>query len=173
MNNLLRTTTKYYLQKFHNGKWLLNVYLIQSDCNENIPVSQVHSIIDSHLIKLEHACISEEFEYYRTGFAFLHYGNRGVDLTIWHYGKWGNTFETYCCSWYCYGRSTNDMELLDSAEPVICQYETLYLIDELNAIKNIVSTDGIAFREKYTNYYLDAVKEKEGLHSNMLSACCS
>lgn len=169
MNNLKRSTTTYYLQKFHNGKWLLNVYLIKSDCNENTPISQVYKIIDSHLNKLEETCISTEFEYYRTGFAFLHYGNRGIDLTIWHYGKWGNTFETYCCSWYCYGRNTNNMELLDSAEPVICQYEILHLINELNDIGSMVSTDERSFRDEYTRYYEE--KRKLSLCLDALAVC--
>lgn len=152
-NELLRATEKYYLQEFHNGKWLLNVYLIKSNKDEIVPKSEVHKLINNHLTKLEQTCISTEFDYYRTGFAFLHYGNRGVDLTIWHYGKWGNTFETYCCSWYCYGRDIDNMDLLDSAEPVICQYEILHFISELETARKIVNIDATAFREQYKSCY--------------------
>lgn len=154
MNELQRKTTIRYLQLFQNGKWLLNVYLIQSDVFENIVDAQVNQIIESYLDILEQTCISDEFEYYRTGFAFLHYGNRGVDLTIWHYGRWGKTFETYSCSWYCYGREINNMELLDSAEPVICQYEMIYIIDEFKALCKILKKNlDTCFRERYIEYF--------------------
>lgn len=152
-NSLSRTTERYYLQEFHNANWLLNVYLIKSSQDEIVPRSEMHKLIDKHLAKLEQTCISTEFDYYRTGFAFLHYGNRGVDLTIWHYGKWGNTFETYCCSWYCYGRDVDNMELLDSAEPVICQYEILHFIREIEVAGKIVSVDANTFRERYRSCY--------------------
>lgn len=154
MSELQRKSKIKYLQLFRNGKWLLNVYLIQSDVFEDIEDAQVNQLIESYLDILEKTCISDEFEYYRTGFAFLHYGNRGVDLTIWHYGRWGETFETYSCSWYCYGRETSNMELLDSAEPVMCQYEIIYIIDEFKAICEILKKkQDICFRKRYIEYF--------------------
>lgn len=138
MADLHRDTTLYRGEKFLNGKWILNVYIIKSNPMEIICDSEIDAIIEGHLFELEKNCISTEFEYYRMGLAFLHYGNRGVDLTIWHFGRWGNTFETFVCSWYCYNRETWNMTQLDSAEPILCQYEMELLIVELSSITSII-----------------------------------
>ncbi len=150
-NNLERNTEVYYLMYFKNKTWLLNVYIIKSDSNEYIKKSEIFSIIEKHLSLLEQNCISDEFCYFRTGFAIIHYGNRGVDLTIWHIGQWDKTYEIFSCSWYCYGRDTNNMELLNSAEPIICQYEIVLLSKEFASIANIIKSmnDFIDFRTKY------------------------
>lgn len=170
MSRLQRATTTFYLQSFRNGSWLLNIYLIKSDKQEMISDNQVTQIIELYLNKLETSCLSEEFLYYRTGFAFLHYGTRGVDLTIWHYGKWGSTLETYCCSWYCYGRDISKMELLDSAEPVICQYEMLYIIEEISALCQILDNDASCdFRNEFRDYYLKLQIAKNNEHPPALA----
>lgn len=150
MDKLHRFTTIEKGIKFLDGEWLLNVYIIKSDPNEDIKLEECKRLIEMHLVVLEDGCMSDEFEYFKTGFAFLHYGNRGVDLTIWHVGKWGNTFETYVCSWYCYGRDTNNMEQLDSAEPMLCQYEMKYLVKEIDNISGIVDCNSVdEFRSIY------------------------
>lgn len=156
MNDLHRTTKISYLRSFKNSSWLLNVYLIQSNKAEYVSDNVVEDLIEKYLEELEDKCISDEFDYFRTGFAFLHFGNRGVDLTIWHYGRWGKTFETYCCSWYCYNRDIEKMELLDSAEPVICQYETLYVIREMTALCEILESisENDNFKALFEKYYL-------------------
>lgn len=158
MNKLHRKTRIAYLKSYRNDSWLLNVYLIQSNKDEHIPDDVADELIETYIGNLEDMCISDEFDYFRTGFVFLHYGNRGVDLTVWHYGKWGQTFETYCCSWYCYNRATEKMELLDSAEPVICQYELLYIIDEMNALcsilKDLSTLEDDTFKSAYRDYYI-------------------
>lgn len=155
MSKLKRMTKISHLKLFQYGRWLLNVYLIQRDENENISDCMVEELIEKHLSELERSCISDEFEYFRTGFAFLHFGNRGVDLTVWHFGKWGETFETYCCSWYCYNRDIESMELLDSAEPIICQYEMEYVVQEISAVCNILKDEAedFNFRQAFENYY--------------------
>ncbi len=157
MSELNRKTTISYLRPFKNNSWLLNVYLIQSNENEHISDNTVNGLIEQYISDLEDKCISDEFDYFRIGFAFLHYGNRGVDLTIWHFGKWGKTFETYSCSWYCYNRTTEKMELLDSAEPVICQYEILNFINEMSVLcailKDMPNVESSSFRTAYRDYY--------------------
>ena len=154
MNNYIeRCTETYYLRYFKDKTWLLNVYVIKSDNNEYVKESEVFNIIEKHLILLEQDCISDEFCYFRTGFAFVHYGNRGVDLTIWHIGQWGKTYEIFSCSWYCYGRDITNMELLNSAEPVICQYEMALLIKEFSSIVDIIKSMN-NFMDFRTRYYL-------------------
>lgn len=138
MNKFFRDTKVYYLCPFRAKDWFLNVYIIRSNQEESIHEDESFNLIEKHLGILEQQCISSEFEYFRVGFAFLHYGNRGVDLTVWHYGSWGETFEIFSCSWYCYERNLEIMELLDSAEPVICQYEITYLKKELSTLYELI-----------------------------------
>lgn len=140
MANLHRDTDIIRRKSFLNGKWCLNIYVLKSRSGEIIPEKEINEIIEDHLCELEQKCMSSEFEYFRIGFAFLHYGNRGVDLTIWHYGKWGNTFETFVCSWYCYNHDINNMELLDSAEPKLCQYEMECFASEITKMIHLLKS---------------------------------
>ena len=137
MNKLIRNTEIRNAVSFLNESWLLNLYIIRSDRNEHIIDKTVESLIERHLLLLESTCMSDEFDYLRTGFVFLHYGDRGIDLSIWHIGKWGKTFEIFNCSWYCYDRNNENMELLDSAEPVFSMYEISLLTHELNICRKI------------------------------------
>lgn len=139
-------------QTYLNGSWQLNTYLIRSNAQESVSTETIFNLIEKHLLLLEKNCMSDEFDYYRTGFVFLHYGNRGVDLTIWHIGRWGTTFETYICSWYCYNRDIWNMEQLDSAEPMLCQYEMKSLIKEIEHISSLVEYDDI---ETIRKHYLE------------------
>lgn len=150
MSDLFRYTMVDYGVPFLSGKWLLNVYTIKSDPKENINIDVKKELIEKHLLLLEKKCMSVEFDYYKTGFVFLHFGNRGVDLTIWHVGRWGSTFETFVCSWYCYGRDIWNMEQLDSAEPILCQYEMKLLTSEINNITSLIECKTVEeFRKKY------------------------
>lgn len=150
MNDLSRDTNVEYGKLFLHDKWLLNVYLIRSNPNEEITSSVITQLLNKHLQLLEKNNMSEEFDYYRTGFAFLHFGNRGVDLTIWHIGRWGTTFETFICSWYCYNRDIWNMEQLNAAEPMLCQYERKLLNYEISNISSLISCDSISeIRRQY------------------------
>lgn len=155
MNNLHRKTQVRQGVFFESIDWMLNVYIIQSDENENILWKEVYDIIDRILHDIEKNCFSEEFTYFRTGFAFVHYGNRGIDLSVWHVGKWGKTNEIFNRAWYCYNREIDDMEILDDAEPVLSQYEISYLTSELNSIAVILKKmpDNAEFRQQYAKYY--------------------
>lgn len=137
MISLKRDVTCFPLSKLHNGRWLLNIFLIKADPNESISNEVVFQIVDKHISQIETLYMSNEFDYFRTGFAFLHFGNRGVDLTIWHLGKWGKTFEIFTVSWYCYNRDLITMSVLDHAEPVICQYEMNLMCEQLDFIMDI------------------------------------
>lgn len=155
MNNLSRITKTDYLVFFKNGEWLLNVYLIRSNPNESISDDEVRNLVEKYLAVLEESCMSSEFNYYRIGCVFLHYGNRGIDLTFWHYGSWGSTFEVFSCSWYCYNRDINSMELLDAAEPRLSQYEIVFLNREYNTICKIIknSKDYDTFKAGFIDEY--------------------
>ena len=136
---------------FANGEWLLNLYIIKYDGTESIADEVVNGIIENCLSELEERCISDEFTYFKTGTIFLHFGQRGIDLSIWHVGQWGSTFEYFSCTWYCYGRNYLDMELLDSAEPKLSQFEVNFLIRELTGYNSILEKQMTKndFREKY------------------------
>lgn len=155
MNEIKRKTKVIYGVYFKETKWMLNIYLIQSDTEEIISEKEIYDIINKALKDIEENSISEEFVYFRTGFALLHYGNRGINLSIWHVGQWGNTYEIFKKVWYCYNRDYSQMDLLDDAEPVLCQYEIIIFNNELNVIANIIArlSDGECFREKYISNF--------------------
>lgn len=155
MNEIKRKTKVIYGVYFKETKWMLNIYLIQSDTEEIISEKEIYDIINKALKDIEENSISEEFVYFRTGFALLHYGNRGINLSIWHVGQWGNTYEIFKKVWYCYNRDYSQMDLLDDAEPVLCQYEIIIFNNELNVIANTIArlSDGECFREKYISNF--------------------
>lgn len=155
MNDLCRETKVKRGVFFKDTDWMLNVYVIQSNKEENISWKEIYEIIERILHDIERNCISEEFTYFRTGFVFVHYGNRGINLSVWHAGKWGKTYEIFNRAWYCYNREIDKMEILDDAEPVLSQYEIAYLNLELNAIATILKnlSDNTGFRQQYAKYY--------------------
>ena len=140
MNNK-RYIEKIPLKFFFNQEWLLDIYVIKYDRNEIIDDKLLFGIISNCLIVLNKQCLSKEFEYFKTGIAFLHFGRRGIDLSIWHIGVWGNTYEYFSCTWYCYQRDYWNMELLDNAEPKISQYEIDLLGKELKSINSLLESN--------------------------------
>lgn len=116
---------------FLNRTWLLDIYTIRYDEKEIITDERVDSVLDICVQEIEKNCMSKEFKYARTGFSFVHFGRRGITVSIWHLGNWEQTNEIFSCSWYCYGRDISGLELLDSAEPVLCQYEIDLLANKL------------------------------------------
>ena len=52
------------------GEWLLNVYTIKSNAGESIIDSEKRALIEKHLLLIEKNCMSNEFDYYKVGFAF-------------------------------------------------------------------------------------------------------
>lgn len=152
MSNLSRKTHVNYGIFFQNQNWQLNVYIIQSDEHEKISNEDAYGIIEVSLADIENNCLSKEFVYLRTGFAFLHYGNRGVNLSIWHVGIWGKTYEIFNRTRYCYKRELDTMEVLDDAEPVLSQYEISLFVHEMKVIEEVIKEiNGI---EDFRNYYL-------------------
>jgi len=128
-------------QYYSDGKWLLNIYIIKYDADETVSDKIINDILKKCLSDLDNKCISDEFIYFRTGTVFLHFGKRGIDLAIWHVGKWGKTYEYFSCTWYCYGRNFLNMELLDSAEPKLSQYEVSFLVDVLQKYNSIIKNN--------------------------------
>lgn len=151
MNNVSRDIRKISNVYFLGKEWLLDVYIIKYDRDELIDEQDARSIIEKCLYQLELECLSDEFEYFKTGFAFLHFGRRGIDLSVWHIGKWGGTYEYFSCTWYCYGRDPQNMELLNSAEPKLSQYEVDLLRLELQENNNMLygGLSGLQFREMF------------------------
>lgn len=131
--------------------WLIDLVVLKSNDSEIIKQDDIYQILDFGLQQLEQKCMSTEFDYYFTGIAFLHFGNRGVELTIWHFGKWGNTAEYYCVTWYCYNRDFRNMELLDNAEPHFSQYEVNHIANLLPQINEIITNANCKeeFRKKF------------------------
>lgn len=153
MNNTIRTTLQQGVINYKDTEWSLNTYIIKRNVQELITEDDIRDLIENAIDTLENECMSKEFCYLKTGFAFLHYGTRGVDLSIWHMGNWGDTYELYNCSWYCYARNISNMELLNSSEPILSQYEIKWLIKELAVCAEILNKIDVpeSFRPMYIN----------------------
>lgn len=151
--NKKRDVKKIPLKYFVDQKWLLDVYVIRYNDDEVIDDELSFEIINDCLRVLESKCLSEEFEYFKTGMAFLHFGRRGIDLSVWHIGIWGSTYEYFSSTWYCYERNYKNMELLDDAEPRISQYEINMLAKELLSINDLllVNMSASDFRKLFTS----------------------
>ena len=91
MNNA-RSITKQGPTYYNNGTWLLNTYIIKSSESEVVSNQEIRALIECKVAEIEQSCMSCEFQYLKTGFVFLHYGMRGIDLSIWHLGKWSRQF---------------------------------------------------------------------------------
>lgn len=155
MNN--RDTKVYHLKKYLYGEWLLNVYLIRANKSEKVELDTIDGILEKYIKELNLFHLSDEFYYTKTGFALLHFGNRGVNLSIWHTGDWGGTNEVYCCSWYTYGRNIDNMSPLNDAEPLACYYELDIAVGELKVIEEVFDkTKSIKqFRENFIEAYMN------------------
>lgn len=151
MNNIERHVSSYPLKNYLNNAWTLNVYVLKGKPQEIVCEENTDLIFEKYLNELEGKCLSDEFEYLKVGFAFLHYGRRGVCLSIWHVGQWNCTFEIFCNTWYCYGREIFEMELLDIKEPKICIYELSVANKELQKILAIINDikQPAFFRDKF------------------------
>lgn len=134
-----RDAIQYPCKTFYNS-WMLKVYLLRYDEKETVDEVLINKILENRLKELETQCISPEFNYYRIGLAFIHFGKRGVEVSIWHIGDWGETIEFFCCTWYCYNRDLDNMELLDSAEPHFSQYEINFLAHDFSILCKFCST---------------------------------
>lgn len=152
MNNSERHTEIRYLSKYLNNSWILNLYVLKSDSTEVVEEKTIESLFDAYLTQLESKCMSAEFEYLKIGFAFLHFGRRGVGLNIWHIGVWNRTYEIFCNNWYCYDRDIYNMELLDDAEPRICHYEIKAANCELERILGIA--DSTTTKDEFINEFV-------------------
>ncbi len=155
MSKIIREIISKYVVNFDDIDWIINLYLIKSNKNENIAFEDIYMLIKDKLKEIQSNNFSEEFTYLKTGFAFIHYGNRGINLSIWHVGKWGNTYEIFKKIWYCYNRDLKEMETLDDCEPIISQFEFDLFNKEIVVIGNILSTisGDEQLRQEYINYY--------------------
>lgn len=151
-----RDTTIYKNLFYLNKTWLIDLVLIKSNPLEVIDTKDIESLVCNCLSQLEKECISPEFIYYRTGVVFVHFGRRGVELTVWHFGRWDKTSEYFCCTWYCYKRGIGNMELLDNCEPHFSQYEVDLICKILPQVNEIALSfdSNEEFKKKFINLSL-------------------
>lgn len=159
MSKFDRHTECKYLNRFLDGQWLLNLYILKYNLSENFNDEAISDILNKSLLQLETECVSNEFDYLKIGFAFLHFGQRGIALSIWHIGLYNSTYELFCCNWYCYNRAINDMELLDNAEPRISYYEIPLAVEEFKNIRKIIIT--ISSEKEFEDTFINIYKEKK------------
>ena len=157
MNKQNRHTETKWLNRYLDGKWLLNLHILKYNSSEQFSDDVINDILNQGLSQLETECMSDEFDYFKIGFACLHFGRRGVALSIWHTGFWQQTCEIFCCNWYCYNRDISNMELLNSAEPCISHYEISIVAKEFQNIKEFAVT--ITSKKDFETYFINTYKE--------------
>jgi hypothetical protein len=116
----------------HKSHWRIRNYLLLSNPEEKVDVAKHNSYIQRLIRDIERHHLSTEFEYFRTGFVFGHLGQRGICISVWHWGAWGRTREMFNHAWYTYGRDYKLLKLLNHDEPVFCEFEVRILLQELN-----------------------------------------
>lgn len=133
-----------------DNNWYLNNFIVKANEDEEINYNSLYPVILKLLIQIENNHFSKEFSYWKTGFSLVHFGNRGINVSIWHWGNWGNTIELYGQHWYCYGRDLSKLEMLNSKEPILCYFEIDIFTKELNVIK--ISEETENFKEIVKKY---------------------
>lgn len=114
----------------HCEQWQLVSYLIRSNPNEAIDLHKHNEHLERIIRELETHCLSGEFEYDKTGFIISHFGNRGIHIAVWHWGRWGTTREVFSHSWYSFGRDYDSLSLLDIKEPIFSEFEIPLIVTE-------------------------------------------
>lgn len=128
--------------------WLIEVYVDSIRLDE----TRRKSIMDARIADVETNLLSPEYAYLRIGFFVFHYGRRGTTISLWHWGKWGDTFEAFNHAWYCYNDDFQKLEALDAAEPVFCNLDVEIIANELLSFKCI--SDGSPNPETIKSRYL-------------------
>src|SRR6476646_11162176 len=121
------------------SRWCLRNYLLQADPAEETNLADHNAHILRLIVEIDTHYLSNEFEYFRTGFVLGHVGQRGICVSVWHWGTWGTTHEIFNHSWYCYGRDYRLLKPLDRKEPVFCEFEVPILVEEFEFFRESVS----------------------------------
>lgn len=109
--------------------WRIRYYAIGFN---NDDIDSKENIMDlGVLLSDAESYLSEEFDYLRVGFAFKHRGRRGVTLSLWHWGSWGDTLELFNHGLYRY-KDQKEYETLTCGEPLVSMYDFGVLHAELN-----------------------------------------
>jgi len=77
--------------------------------------------------------LSQEFNYFKTGFACRHIGRRGETLFLWHIGAWDDTLEIFHHALYKYN-NTLEFENLGFGEPIISIYDIDLVIQNIQKL---------------------------------------
>src|SRR5271170_5126270 len=119
-----------YLGVQEFGGFTLRVYsvVVAGSPSSSVEVSQ--GILRERLSQLGREAISPEFNYHRTGFAVIHIGRRGTTFLVYHFGVWIDMPEVFHLGWYRRA-GMDEMEVLDSAEPIACYADLPIVFGEL------------------------------------------
>lgn len=81
---------------------------------------------------------SPEFDYFRIGFAFHHFGRRGHTISLWHWGAWGDTIELFNHTIYSYHESPDSFDSLGFGEPLISYHDIPIVLQEINRFYHLI-----------------------------------
>lgn len=119
------------------------VYIFAADAEKQWNEAQIIATLDEMLVRLEDHSFNDEFNYLKFGFSMVHFGRRGITITIWHWGKWGETLELFWSGWYAF----HDHLIFDSLtaqEPVMCIYECDAVANELRIMRDWCDLSNLA-----------------------------
>jgi hypothetical protein len=79
-----------------------------------------------------------DYTLFRTGVAVVHFGRRGVTVTLAHFGLWGDMFEVFLRGWY---RTAGQVafESLTSVDPVLCYHDIPVLLADVALARSKVA----------------------------------
>lgn len=135
------------------SRWCLRNYLLRANTVEEISVDEHNAHIVRLIDEIDSQYLSQEFEYYRTGFVLGHFGQRGICISIWHWGAWGTTREIFNHAWYSYGRDYDSLRYMDRKEPAFCEFEVPILVEEFRFFReSVANCRGTISREAFAKY---------------------
>jgi hypothetical protein len=135
-----------------NSTWYLRNYLIKADPAEMVKEDEHNARLRALIEEIDRIHLSAEFEYFRCGFVIGHLGQRGICVSVWHWGKWGSTYEIFNQSWYAYGRDYAALTLLDRKEPVFSVFELPIIVGEIQFFFTIAAEGfGQLTRERFVS----------------------
>ena len=102
--------------------WNIKCYLILAKVSEIVDLQMAGDAVCRILAEIVQGC-DAAYTLERRGFVIIHFGNRGICFSVWHWGRWGETKELFSYAWYVIGRDYQTLQMLQRTDPVCCWHE--------------------------------------------------
>jgi hypothetical protein len=74
-----------------------------------------------------------DYSYFRNGLLIHHSGRRGLCVSLWHHGRWGDMDEVFFYGEYIF-HGKSEFQILEVGDPFICIHEIELLNDYLSSV---------------------------------------